>query len=396
MDGPLVHGTMGPMMHAPHHPHPHAHHQDLHSHRLHHIMHPQHGHGYQGNYHQPQLMALGNHPMVHSSNVHQFNLGLQPYDGNPYLPSMAAVHGSNAVNSSYLSTEETSRAIGSPLQTDLASMSVVPGNSGDSIVTSQHHFNPDLSAAVVSPDSPRITSSSSIATSTSPSTATLATKPESSSASSQYPFLANLGSIGQLSSPGASGIVGEHTGSGLGSTSTEYGRTNSVSVAEEGNHGVAPLHPQHPYHSLSIGEGLTMRQDNMLEDVVNGGFTPQFYMYPPHQNQGVGQQLGHHHPSLGSYQQTPGYPTYQDQYSQSQRHHFSHGVIGSHGNMSLGRGYMNHHQSEWMAHPSSFSMGGPPQHMYGGGGGVDGSGPLAFGGSYGQETEGDGVEYNET
>ncbi|GJJ71723.1 hypothetical protein EMPS_04080 [Entomortierella parvispora] len=400
MDGPLVHGAMGPMMHAPHHAHPHAHHQDIHSHRLHHIMHPQHGHGYQGSYHQPQLMTLGNHPMVHNSNVHQFNLGLQPYDGNPYLPSMAALHGSNAVSSGYLASEENSRALGSPLQGDLANMPGVPSSSGNSVVTSQRQFNPDLSATVVSPESPRIASSSTIATTASPGSAALSDKQDSPTDPSQYPFLANLGTIGQLSSPGTSGIVGEHAGPGLGSTSTEHGRTTSTSTPEEGEHGAASLHPQNPYHSLNIGEGLPMRQDMMLEDAVNGGFTPQFYMYPPpHQNQGVGQQLGHHHHGLGSYQQTPGYPTYQDQYSQNQRHHFSHGphvgVIGSHGNMSLGRGYMNH-QSEWMAHPNSFSMGAPPQHMYGSGSGADGNGPLAFGGSYGQGTEGDEAEYNET
>ncbi|KAF9566005.1 hypothetical protein EC968_003942 [Mortierella alpina] len=359
--GPAMNGNMGPMMHPhpPHHPHPHAHHQPHHpAHRMH-PMHAQ--HGFHGNFHQPQMMPIGGHPMGGP-----FNMGPPPFGGSAFSPTLLGLGSTQAE----FPTVDGS-ADGSPNPSDLQGVAANNGISSppqfDSISTSSSGLTP-LNAVSIGK-----------APSAFPSSAGL----HPGSPAQQYPFLPHLGPIGKPALP--QGHLNEHhsgIGSGLLSDTTD-------GLTDADNEGVfVPLNGGNPYQfgssgtngDISLEDGSVARDfghdgdqdEGSRNGIINShssAFSPGFYMYPgfgqaQHQHQ---HQQQHHQQNL--FQQhhqgppPPGYGHYQDQ----QQHHLGHpraSVLGSmgEGNSSIGHGYPN--QPEWVAHPNSFMM-GPPQHMYG-------------------------------
>ncbi|KAF9093478.1 hypothetical protein BGX23_003299 [Mortierella sp. AD031] len=371
--GPM-HGNMEHMMHPhmAHHPHLHPHQHHHHPHRIH-PMHAQHNHGFHGNFHQPPLMPLGTHPIVHGGGHVPFNLG-PPLFGNGGGRNFSPLEpGSN-------SGADFSTPDGSALTHNAsAHSSEISGMTGTGDrVSSATPFepSPNTTAAIAATNgiiSPSASASASAAHGSFSSPAGLThpvpESPSSSQQQQQYPFLAHLGPIGKpnsahpqlhdLSNPGG-GLLPGHSAAPLPHTTSATAA--GVNVADDDDFG--PRSMGNPYH---FGNGVADDEN---------AFTPRFYMYPGlHQGQHQSQQQQQsqqqaqsqqqqHQPILASYQQhqTPGYPPYQDLYSHEHLVHGRGGIVGGLGGSALGHGYPS--QPEWMAHPSSFMM-GPPQHMYG-------------------------------
>ncbi|KAF9949292.1 hypothetical protein BGZ72_008916 [Mortierella alpina] len=360
--GPPMHGNMGPMLHPhpSHHPHPHAHHQP---HHPVHRMHPMHAqHGFHGNFHQPQMMPLGSHPMGGP-----FNMGPPPFGGSGFSPTLLGP-GSNQTE---FSTGDGS-ADGSPNPSDLQGVAT---NSG---ISSPPQFESTSATSV------GLVPLNAVSVGMAPAAFPSSVGLHPGSAAQQYPFLPHLGPIGKPALP-HSHLNEHHSGIGSGLLSD-----TADGLADADSDGVfVPLNGGNPYQFGSSGTngGISLEDGSATRDFGHDGdqdegsrdgainshssaFSPGFYMYPgfgQNQQQHQHQQQQHHQQNL--FQQhhqvppPPGYGHYQDQ----QQHHLGHpraNVLGSmgEGNSSLGHGYPN--QPEWIAHPNSFMM-GPPQHMYG-------------------------------
>ncbi|KAF8972387.1 hypothetical protein BGZ46_010128 [Entomortierella lignicola] len=387
--GPPIHGNIGHMMHHPHHPHPHPHpHQPHHPHRLH-PMHAQHGHGFPPNFHQPPMMPLGPHPMIHGGNAPgQFNMGPPPFGGRNFSPSLlgpGSIHATEfSPNDSSVIKNNTS------LPTDL------PGlvGSSESIATPPQ-FDSSSASAIEIASSTTTSSSSTVVSGVGDVSFTSGSGSQQQQThidppAQQFPFLSHLGPISKPN---------HHPGPGLVTNTT-----TSIPISEAGpssDDDFVTRNTGNPYHlESSLGQGSGDDDDNNgdngvqdsgfnIHTTTNGVevFSPGFYIYPgflqqhqqrtsqiqqqqqQQQKQESQQQNAQEQPldqQQQVYQQHQhlGYPLYQDQYLQDQTllGHPRNGVIGGMGANGPGHGYPS--QTEWMGHPNSFMM-GPFQHVYG-------------------------------
>lgn len=391
--GPM-HGNMAHMMHPhmAHHPHLHPHqphhHHHHHPHRMH-PMHAQHNHGFHGNFHQPALMPLGTHPMVHGGGHVPFNLGPPLFGNRNFSPLDHPPNGATE----FPTPDAAALAIASSHSSEISGLA----SNGDRVSSGATPFDPSTNntAVTIGVVSPSVSASVSV-------TATAATAasahgsfsspealshPEPESPSQQYPFLAHLGPIGKpnsvhsqqqqpqlrsLSNPGL--LPGGNSSSSSSSSGTLPPHNSSVGVNDADDDDFGPRSIGNPYH---FGNGVG-------DDEI--AFTPRFYMYPglhqnhhqsqqqqqrqhqehqqPQSQQPQGQQQQQstsqqqpHQPALGGY-----LPPYQDLYSHEHLVHGRAGLVGGLGTNTLSHGYPS--QPEWMGHPNTFMM-GPPQHMYG-------------------------------
>ncbi|KAG0278049.1 hypothetical protein BGZ95_004811 [Linnemannia exigua] len=372
--GPM-HGNIGHMMHPhmAHHPHLHPHQPHHHPHRIHHL-HPQHNHGFHGNFHQPPMMPLSSHPMVHGGGHVPFNLAPLPLFANRNF---------SPLDSASNDTTDFATPDGSVL-TNAALHP--PGISGmtntidrDSSATT---FDPSPSnATAIAVASPLISTSAASAAAAhgSFSSPGVLPRPDPSSPSEQYPFLPHLGPIGKPNSA---------------NSSQQQQQQQQQQLPEQSNSGILPGSNSGnlPSHSSSVGMNDTDDDDFGPRSIGNpyhfgngvgddeSAYTPRFYMYPGHhhsqyqsqqqplqqgEQQSQTQQQHLQQPPLQQQQQAAlaGYlPPYPDLYSHEHLVHGRGGIVGGLGANSLSHGYPN--QPEWMGHPSTFMM-GPPQHMYG-------------------------------
>ncbi|KAI9233784.1 hypothetical protein MVEG_01914 [Podila verticillata NRRL 6337] len=346
--GPPLHGNMGPMMHPhpshpphPHHLHGHQHphlphpHPHPHPHPRLHPIHAQHAHGFPGNFHQPPMMPLGNHPMIHGSAPMQGQFGMGPpplgpppqFGGRPFSPT---VLGPAINNGSEYPPSETTQNGGS----EYTGLSSPPPKFESTSVNSLGSSSPKISAA-----------GSAIAASPS-NQPVLKSQPESPS-TQQYPFQVGLGPIGK---PNAS-----HSHLNLSGPAHDHLSSTPVSLASSalpisGPSGTSSdefvprsLNTIQPY-PFGIGVEGTMGHDLNGHDESNM-FSPPFYIYP-----NLPQK---------PYQQPVGYPHY-DQFPPQDSLHLSRPHSGPLGSVSQGR-YPS--QPEWIGHSNMFPV-VPPHHMY--------------------------------
>ncbi|KAF9914904.1 hypothetical protein BX616_007344, partial [Lobosporangium transversale] len=461
--GPMIHGNMCPIMHP--HPvhHPHLHHHPhhlhhpphlphhhsphpLHHHCLHpphhhsphqlHPMHAQHGHGFPPNFHQPPMMPLGNHPMIPGPTLPgQVNIGPPPIGTSAFSSALLSPHSSHTPDIS--ATDGSVEAAASPLSTK---NHIGVDKSGDRAKSpSQFEASSKSPINISSPLIPSAIAAGSGHTATTVGPGPFTSGPGSllhhpyagsPSQYNQYPFLANLGSIGkthphfhpiygalhnytsEVESPTAFSFPSNAIPSSeLEPTSVDNGIL-AVGNGNENVHG-----GDHAYLMNHSSNGTDKRggQDLKRHDTVdntdinsgssthvhaNDTVSPGFYMYPGFFQNHQGHQppqhqhFGGHDEHQQGYQQQPqplGYPLYQDSYPSDQSHlAHSHsnliGGLGLDGNThehGHGLGYLN--QPDWVAHPNVFMMGPPAQHMYG----------LAQFGQYGGYHHGLGEEEEE-
>ncbi|KAF9908571.1 hypothetical protein EC991_009716 [Linnemannia zychae] len=376
--GPM-HGNMGHMMHPhmAHHPHLHPHQPHHHPHRMHHV-HPQHNHGFHGSFHQPPLMPLGTHPMIHGGGHVPFNLGpplfanrnFSPLDSTPNdAAEFTAPDGSTPTNAA-------------PHAPGISGISSASGRDSP-VTTFELSANNATTIGVVPPSvSSPTASATGVAAHNSFSSPGNLSHPEPASPSQQYPFLAHLGPIGkpnsvnssqqqqQLHELPTSGRLPSNTPGALPSQS-------SAGMNDTDDDDFGPRSIGNPYH---FGNGIGVGDDENV-------FPPRFYMYPglhhnQHQSQQQHQQLQQaeqqpqsqqQHQQQQHQQQQPsqqqqqlalaGYlPPYPDLYTHEHLVHGRGGIVGGLGANVLRHGYPS--QPEWVGHPNTFMM-GPPQHMYG-------------------------------
>ncbi|KAG0322838.1 hypothetical protein BGZ97_003395 [Linnemannia gamsii] len=386
--GPM-HGNMGHMMHPhmahhPHHPHlhhphqPHHHHHHHHPHRMH-PMHAQHTHGFHGNFHQPPLMPLGTHPMVHGGGHVPFNLGPPLFGNRNFSPLDPALNG----GAEFPISDGSAVANASPHSSEIS----VLASTGER-VSSATPFepSPNNGTATIGITSPSVsaTASATAATATAAhgtfSSPAVLSHPEPESPSQQYPFLTHLGPIGKPNpvhsqqQPQLHDLPNPGLLPGGGGNSSNSGalpaHSSSMGVNDADDDDFGPRSIGNPYH---FGNGVGDDES---------AFIPRFYMYPGlHQSQHQSQQQQQqrqlqqpqsqqqqgqqqptsqqqpHQPALAGY-----LPPYQDLYSHEHLVHGRTGLVGGLGANALSHGYPS--QPEWMGHPSTFMI-GPPQHMYG-------------------------------
>ncbi|KAF9155225.1 hypothetical protein BG015_010621 [Linnemannia schmuckeri] len=386
--GPM-HGNMAHMMHPhmAHHPHLHPHqphhHHHHHPHRIHPI-HAQHNHGFHGNFHQPALMPLGTHPMVHGGGHVPFNLGPPPFGNRNFSPLDPASNGA----AEFPMSDGSALANPSPHSSEISGLASTGDRVSSATPFESSTNNATATIGVASPSvSASVTASATATTATAASThgsfssPEALSHPEPESPSQQYPFLTHLGPIGKPNSVHSQQQQQLHdlSNPGLlpGSSSSSSGalppHNSSVGLNDTDDDDFGPRSIGNPYHF-----GNDVGDDERA-------FTPRFYMYPSlHQNQHQSQQQQQQHqqhqhqqpqsrqpqgqqqptsqqqplqPALASY-----LPPYQDLYSHEHLVHGRAGLMGGPGTNALSHGYPS--QPEWMGHPNTFMM-GPPQHMYG-------------------------------
>ncbi|KAG0358342.1 hypothetical protein BG005_002465 [Podila minutissima] len=342
--GPPLHGNMGPMMHPHpgHHPHPHHLHGHQHPHphphphpRLHPI-HAQHAHGFPGNFHQPPMMPLGNHPMIHGSAPMQGQFGMGPpplgpppqFGGRPFSPTALGPAINNG--SEYPPTETNAQNGGS----EYTGLSSPPPKFESTPVNSLGSSSPKISAA------------STIAASPSSQTV-LKSQPESPS-TQQYPFQVGLGPIGKPNASHShlnlSGPPHDHLSSTPTSLASSALPSSGPGSASSDEFVPRSLNTIQPYPFGISAEGAVGHELNGNEE--SNMFSPPFYMYP-------------NLPQKPYQQQPVGYPHY-DQFPPQDSLHLSHPHSSPLSSISQGR-YPS--QPEWIGHSNMFPV-GPPQHMY--------------------------------
>ncbi|KAG0340382.1 hypothetical protein BG004_006425 [Podila humilis] len=335
--GPMMHPHLGqlPHTHALHSQHPPPHHlsHSLPHSRLHPI-HAQHPHSFPGTFHQPPMLPLGSHPLIHGGALMhgQFRVGPMPqllpqFNGGAFSPTTSL--GSTITNGAGYPPLETSPQAGP----DRAILSPPPAN-----------FKSTTANPLGAP-SPSFTTGSAVVVSSPNSQSVQQSQPEPPS-TQMYPFAVGLGPIGKPNvSHGHLNQTGPVSESSVVPSSLVAASTMPMTPPCNGS---SDEFVPRSLNTLAQANAFGINTDGPLTRGLNGNddisaFTPPFYMYPTIL-------------SKPFQRQTVGYPHYQDQ---------SH--LGPVGTLSSGNGHSGDYpnQPEWVTHPNVFSM-GPPHHIYSG------------------------------